>query len=144
MGSLKWKKCLGSLKKSVFALFLTVPPKKDIKKGLKTTAKMALATDSCLERLVFFGGGTHPWLGGAHGCTPVANPTPQPRPRPLFCPLEPTAQTPTQCQWQGCLMRLYFSDFFYPSMTVNPTLYAATATRNVWWKWCCMVLLPDM
>ena len=33
MGSLKWKKCLGSLKKAVFALFLIVSPKKGIKKA---------------------------------------------------------------------------------------------------------------
>ena len=122
MGSLKWKKCLGSLKKAVFALFLIVSPKKGIKKA-KNDGQNGTCNWFLPGKAVFFGGGTHPWLGVAHGCTPVATPTPLPRPRPRFCPLEPAAQPWIQCRWRGGLMGLHFSDFFLQSMTLHPTLW---------------------
>ena len=84
-------------------------------------------------------------IGGAHGCTPVATLTPLPRLRPRFCPLEPAAQPRIQCQWQEGLMGLYFSDFFIHSWPFTPPCnpLPTSGSRNVWLKWCRMVLFDS-
>ena len=84
MGSLKWKKCLGSLKKAVFALFLIVSPKKGIKKA-KNDGQNGTCNWFLPGKAVFFWWWHPPLIGGGPWVHPRGHPdTPTPSQTPFL------------------------------------------------------------
>ena len=102
---------------------------------------MALATDSCLERLVFFWWWHLPLIGGGPWVHPRGHPdTPTPFQTP-FLPSGTSSTTLDTVRWRGGLMGLHFSDFFLQSMTLHPNLYPSTMFGSngfvIWYYWRC-------